>query len=181
MVQLQAKPYKNESDDYLALGSSFGMMMVFLCSIIYKYAELTNSEDIQDKMSIEQRGNYMVSALVLTLVMVASVMGSLVFAGVIVCVQIVVEVRAKASLRRLKYMHNNKWVECDELDDAQAFHLFLSHAWPAAQDRMRIVKARFKEALPSARVFLDVRPCPTNPCRSALHFVTSAGPTSLSF
>ena len=24
-------------------------------------------------------------------------------------------------------------------------HLFLSHAWPAAQDRMRIVKARFLE------------------------------------
>ena len=34
--------------------------------------------------------------------------------------------------------------------------LLCSHAWPAAQDRMRIIKARFAEALPSCRVFLDV-------------------------
>ena len=36
MVQLQAKPYKNDADDYLALAASFSMLMVFLCSIIYK-------------------------------------------------------------------------------------------------------------------------------------------------
>ena len=36
MVQLQASPYKNRSDDYLAVASSFSLLMVFFCSIIYK-------------------------------------------------------------------------------------------------------------------------------------------------
>ena len=36
MIQLQARPYKNESDNYLAVASSFSLTMLFLCSIIYK-------------------------------------------------------------------------------------------------------------------------------------------------
>ena len=37
MMQLQAKPYKNQSDDYLASASSFALLMTFFCSVIYKY------------------------------------------------------------------------------------------------------------------------------------------------
>ena len=36
MVQLQARPYKNQSDDYLAIASSFSLLMVFFCSTIFK-------------------------------------------------------------------------------------------------------------------------------------------------
>ena len=32
MVQLQAAPYKSQSDDYLAVASSFSLLMVFFCS-----------------------------------------------------------------------------------------------------------------------------------------------------
>ena len=84
LVQLQAKPYKNPSDDYLASSASFAMLMIFICSvpfptaplylpllnvylaalhsyvrlppqIIYKYVELTDAKDIVEKMSLEQR------------------------------------------------------------------------------------------------------------------------------
>ena len=54
MVQLQASPYKSQSDDYLATASSFSLLMVFFCCIIYKFASLTASEDLQSKMSLEQ-------------------------------------------------------------------------------------------------------------------------------
>ena len=74
----------------------------------------------------------------------------------LVLVQISIEIKERMKLRRLKYAVTGKWVECKQLDDPQAFHLFLSHAWPAAQDRMRIVKARFLECLPSCKTFLDV-------------------------
>ena len=43
----------------------------------------------------------------------------------------------------------------DPLDEG-SFHLFLSHAWPTAQDVMRVIKARFAVALPSCCIFLDV-------------------------
>ena len=52
MVQLQARPYKNPSDNYLAVASSFSLLMVYFCSVIYKYANLTASEELQKKMSI---------------------------------------------------------------------------------------------------------------------------------
>jgi hypothetical protein len=50
LVQLQAKPYKNAADDYLAAASSFALLMLFMCSIIFKYDALTASEDLQAKM-----------------------------------------------------------------------------------------------------------------------------------
>jgi len=156
MVQLQAQPYKTKSDDYLAAASSFSLLMVFFCSVIFKYASLTASEDLQDKMSIEQKGDFIISNTVLSIILIASVLSSLVFSAVLLVVQIIVEIKDRAKLRRLKYVATGEWVECKTLHDPQAYHLFLSHAWPAAQDRMRIVKARILEALPSCRTFLDV-------------------------
>ena len=35
LVQLQAKPYKNASDDYLASSASFAMLMLFVCSVLF--------------------------------------------------------------------------------------------------------------------------------------------------
>jgi len=158
MVQLQASPYKNDMDDYLAQGSSFSLLMVFFCSIIYKYDALTASEDLQTKMSIEQKDKFIVPNVLLSAILILSVLGSLLFAGVLVVLQIVVDIKDRMKLRRLKHAATGKWVELQPAahGDPQAFHLFLSHSWPAAQDRMRIVKARLREALPSCRTFLDV-------------------------
>ena len=100
--------------------------------------------------------DYGISSVLLSLILFASVVGAVLVAAALVAIQISIEARNLAKLRRLKYVKNAKWVECCELRDPQAYHLFLSHAWPAAQDRMRIVKERFLEACPSMRVFLDV-------------------------
>jgi hypothetical protein len=156
LIQLQAKPYKNPSDDLLASASSFALLMVFLCSIFYKYASLIDSEELQAKMSDEQREDYITSSLALSVILIVSVLGSILAAAVLAAVQVAQEIRKRMALRLLKYAKDGKEVVCKRLTDAQAFHLFLSHAWPAAQDRMRIVKERFGECLPSARVFLDV-------------------------
>ena len=162
LVQLQAKPYKVPTDDLLASASSFSLLMVFLCSVFYKYAALTNSEELQEKMSQEQKDDYITSSLTLSFVLILSVLGSILAAAGLACAQVIGEMRARMKLRLIKYASNGKEVVCKVLTDAsgmadaQAFHLFLSHAWPAAQDRMRIVKERFAEALPSAKVFLDV-------------------------
>ena len=86
-------------------------------------------------MSIEQRDDYIISNVALGVILIASVLCSLLFAGVLVAVQIAIEIKDRAKLRRLKYAENDEWVECKQLIDPQAYHLFLSHAWPAAQDR----------------------------------------------
>jgi hypothetical protein len=180
--------------------------MLFFCAVIYKYDALTGSDDLQDKMSLEQvlkhsqgnplprfaipdrprlcsqRENFIVPDWALSLLLLHSVWSSLLVAGALVVVQVATDVRNDANLRRLKYVETGLWVECKQLFDAQAYHLFLSHACassarhgdlpqtkgsevnrpqfslagPAAQDRMRAVKARLLECLPSCRTFLDV-------------------------
>ena len=136
---IRDRPYKNKSDDYLAVASSFSLLMVFFCSVIYKYDALTLSDDLRAKMSLEQRDDYIVDNVLLSIVLLASVLGALVVAALLVLVQIVMEIKNNAKLRRLKYASSGKWVECKQLTDPQAYHLFLSHAWPAAQDRVSTV------------------------------------------
>ena len=134
-------------------------MAAVICSIFFKYTSLTETEDIQNKMSREQQDDYIVSQLAVSAVLVASVLGSLVVVALIAIVQAIVEARKRAALRRLKYVKTGKWVEMPQLDDPQAFHLFLSHAWPAAQDRMRSITAGPRIALIS-RMLLSRRSCP---------------------
>lgn len=155
MVQLQVRPFKRPGDNYLALAASFSLMMLFLCSIIYKLVALTDQEELQEKMSLEQKRRYVVPSLVLSTILFASVAGCLVATAVILAVQLVVDVRERSKLRRLRYEKTGREVVLPPVEE-RAFHLFLSHAWPTAQDRMRIVKERFADALPSCKVFLDV-------------------------
>ena len=70
--------------------------------------------------------------------------------------QVVSAANALRKLKLLKHLRDGKLVVLPPLDDPQASHLFLSHAWPHGQDRMRIIKARLEVSLPSCRIFLDV-------------------------
>jgi hypothetical protein len=65
---------------------------------------------------------------VLNMFLLHSVWSSLVVAGALVVVQVAADVRHDANLRRLKYVQTGLWVECKQLFDPQAYHLFLSHA-----------------------------------------------------
>jgi len=156
MIQLKAQPYKGITDDALAQATSFCLLMFFFCCVIYKYDSLMASDDLQVKMSSEQRDNFIVPDWVLSTILLHSVWSSLLVAGGLVVLQIATDVKNNAKLRRLKYVETGLWVECKPLADPREYHLFLSHAWPAAQDRMRAVKARLLECLPSCRTFLDV-------------------------
>ena len=112
--------------------------MVFLCSLIYKYDALTASDDLKSKMSVEQLDVYVVPQLLLSVILIVGVIGSLVFAGVLVFVQFVVEVTQQKKLRRLKYAATGQWVVCKQLEDPQAFHLFLRSVAVASNGRQRL-------------------------------------------
>ena len=93
------------------------------------------------------------------MVLVLSIYGSLLAAALLVIIEMQLKTKKDAALKRLKYAASGARVVCESLSDPAAFHLFLSHAWPSAQDRMQIVKQRFVEVLPSCRVFLDIDAC----------------------
>lgn len=133
MFQLQAKPYRSNSDDYLACASSFSLLVLFICSTIYKYDELTSSVDVQSKMSTEQKDDYIINSLVLSVCVIVSAVGALVSAAVILGVQSAVELRKWRQQKRLRYVKGRGDVSLGPPGDLtskdnhmQLYHLFLS-------------------------------------------------------
>jgi len=77
-IQLQAQPYKRTTDDVLGTACSLGLLFMFICCILFKYATLTNTEEIQDKMSNEQKVDYVASTVFISTLLLVGVLGSLV-------------------------------------------------------------------------------------------------------
>jgi len=161
LFQIQASPYASMADDFLASAVSFGLVTVFLCSIAFKYDSLVGLEDISSKMSIEQQGYYIVNQMLLSIIMLASVVGALVFSLVLFVVQFGVEARRlqqevqSLKARRLRYKTSDMQAHAPAIAQ-EGFHNFLSHVWGTGQDQMRIVKQRLLEMIPDLQVFLDV-------------------------
>ena len=108
MVQLQARPYRRASDNYLALASSFCVLILFTVSILYKYDELTASVDVEAKMSLEQKEDYLYSHSLSHLILFTSVTGSLFSAAAILFVQLGQEALRKSRVRRLIVARDNR-------------------------------------------------------------------------
>ena len=162
LLQVQAAPYKAMSNDHLASVCSFSLSTVFLCCLGYKYAGLTDLEDIRAKMNRGQKGVYIFDTAILTTIIVLCVFAALVASTLIFFIQVAVESVRRRRLaladkaRRLRYAKNDKEVLAPPLTTKGVYHTFLSHVWGTGQDQMRIVKQRLLEIIPGLSVFLDV-------------------------
>uniref|UniRef100_A0A7S4JF41 TIR domain-containing protein n=1 Tax=Prymnesium polylepis TaxID=72548 RepID=A0A7S4JF41_9EUKA len=161
LVQVQAQPFINMSDDLFSSSLGFCTVIIFLCAYAFKNAALTGLASIQDKMSLEQRTLYVIDQGLLTAISFITVIGAIIVGGCIFVVQFLAEVARlkrealKDRRRRLRYVSTGKEVEVPALTDGE-FHLFLSHVWGSGQDQMRVVKQRLVEMLPTSKNFLDV-------------------------
>ena len=159
--QVQAAPYNDIADDYLASGASFSLLILFLCSIGFKFALLTDNADVWGKMSKEQRHIYGIPVVTLSIIVVLSIIASLAMSAVLFLVQLTQEgarMRREALMkkaRRLRQRANHAEVTAPKID-VQGYHVFLSHVWGTGQDQMRIIKQRLLEMIPGLSVFLDV-------------------------
>ena len=139
--QVQAAPYNDMSDDYLAAVSSFSLLILFLCCIGFKYSALIELPGIWARMSGEQQDVYGINTGVLTIIVMLSIVGSLVCAGVLFVIQFLAEgarLRKEAlasKARRLRYKDSN--AECQPPAIAETYyHTFLSHVWSTGQDQV---------------------------------------------
>jgi len=154
-IQLVANPYKLMADGLLASSCSFCVLIIFLCSVLYKIHTFTLSDTIRHVMSAEERAQMALQNV--DLVCMFSVIGSLMFGLVILVIQVVVHKRQQrlAATKRLSY--NKAPVQLsDDLPEGKRFHLFLSHVWGTGQDVMRNIKQLLKDMVPGIRCFLDV-------------------------
>ena len=174
-VQLHACPYRLRSNDYFGLIASFLLTMVFVTCVFYKYESVMELDDIQNKLSPEQRDVFDVYTVPLSMMLFGSIIGVIVAGAGIVLVHIAYDARLEqlAWRGRLRYKKGSdqlKGVDAKAdtpvqlpLPDrngkpAKKYHVFLSHTQrqAAGQDQMRIVKQRLKTLLPECEIFLDV-------------------------
>jgi len=161
VVQLLSMPYHSFTDNYLAIGCSLLMVVLFLASIFYKFAMLTDLQALQDRMSYEQNEDFILLHKPLVLVLILSILGALILSAVLIAVQAGQHARERVSRERAAKARRLHWSGTDAevfappiADDA--YHLFLSHVWTSGQDQMRIIKQRLLELVPDLTVFLDV-------------------------
>ena len=173
--QLQANPFARTTDDFLAAACSFCLTVCFLCCVCYKLNTLTELKDMQDRMSLEQKTDFVLPTVPLTAILIACSFASIgIFAGLLGTtyrkerIQQLKEARI-AKLRRLHYVSNGNEVSCEQPNEPlpkwtrrvhppllAGWHLFLSHNWREGQSDMKLIKSRLHEMCPDLNVFLDV-------------------------
>ena len=141
IIQMQARPFREPTDDYMALACGILLTGLFVVSIGFKYGALTQLTDLQERMSLEQKADYLVSHVLLSAIAVVCCVGTFVVLAVILAVQArnearrtVREARA-AKARRLRYLNNGREVDPPAIHEKH-FHLFLSHAWAQGEGAM---------------------------------------------
>ena len=118
----------NVTDTAFFATGSFLLVVLFLGCLILKYRDLTEMQDIQIHMSIEQKEDYLLPISALTYVFFLAVLGTLLLSVLILFVQrahdILLERREAitAKARRLKYMDSDKEVAAPQISDGM-FHL----------------------------------------------------------
>jgi len=149
MVQQQAVPYTNRANGFLAVASSFSLLMFYFCCTVYKFDALTSSS-LQEFMSEEQQRNYVTPDATFSVILFLSVLGSLLFAGVLVVVHTVIE-----TTRILKPKWGVDLPTCEwHIKQGQEFSCFLSHYKVEAGAEARYLKDSLDKML-SCPAYLD--------------------------
>lgn len=164
LSQMQAGPYKDTADDFIANSASFSLAVVYLCSLMFKVATLTEMEEVLERISLEQRADYYVPSVTISWILLTAVVGALLLSFGLLLAQLARERTAMArelksrKARRLRNKRTHEEVMVPPIPDEpkRHFHIFLSHVWGTGQDQMRIVKQRLLEMMPDLHCFLDV-------------------------
>ena len=97
-------------------------------------------------MSREQKSTFVVDNGILTIIVIAAVLLSLVFSAGLFLVQVAAEAKrardeaAKNKARRLRYRKDDKEVPAPEVEEG-GYHTFLSHVWGTGQDQSNPCRA----------------------------------------
>ena len=131
VVQAQAMPYRSQIDNYVGIGCSFSLAVLFLACIFYKVTSLTELQSLQARMSYEQQEDFVLPAGALTFIIFLSVIGTLVLSTVLFVMQVAQRTRdfnRQAALKQqllLRYARTNEPVQLHALEPGH-HHLFLS-------------------------------------------------------
>uniref|UniRef100_A0A7S3C1C2 TIR domain-containing protein n=1 Tax=Haptolina ericina TaxID=156174 RepID=A0A7S3C1C2_9EUKA len=157
----------------MAAACSLALVVLFILCGLYKFAALTDLDDVQRVMSLELKLDYLTSYVSLSTILMLACLSAFLVLGSIVTVLAFEDERRRrhdarvALARRLRYkdggeevdlgaLRKNAGFSTQKLQKNDEFQLFLSHNWKHGQSEMRIVKKALLEMLPGIQVFLDV-------------------------
>ena len=147
---MQARPFKRLTDDFVALASSVALVTLFLGCLVIKVGTLTELQAVKEILPEEFRVQFDVPSAFLSVILLASVVGSIAFSFAIALKQAKDEKEREArearaaSARRLRYVRDGSEVLLgppvvpepapppSAISNAinraaKDFHLFLSH------------------------------------------------------
>ena len=148
-LQMHVAPFKDPTDNYLANSCSFSLSAVFLCSIMFRIAELTERQVLLDQVPVEQQGDFYVPVVALSGVLCGCVIGALALSFAILLLQLARERKRLAHEARLRKLPTCDWV----LSANHGYVCFLSHFKAEAGAEARYLKDSLDQML-GASVFL---------------------------
>lgn len=101
-IQLTAAPFRRPDDNFLASACSLALAVLFLLSILYKYAALTQLDKVQGVMSAELQHDYSPSFVMLSGIMWCACISALAVLALIVISQAAAAARRQMTTRRLQ-------------------------------------------------------------------------------
>jgi len=148
IVQLKAAPYRNREDGFLADASSFSLLILYFCCTVYKFDTLMAADNLQ--MTDEQLEKYSVPGTTFSAILFFSVLGSLLFAGMLVVAQATIEMKSMLKPTWGLGVPTCEW----QLKPDQQFSCFLSHYKVEAGAEARYLKDALDKML-SCPAYLD--------------------------
>ena len=170
VMQTQARPFRRESDGFLAMADGFLLTVIFTCCFLIQVNTLNEQtlitkqgeEPLVKRLTPELRDRFSTSTGLLAVCLIISVLGGLLLSIGILMHQFGQERRREQEARHLRSMRRLRFFATKQPvilagDRTSGYHLFLSHCWKCGgQDIMRVIKQRMKEMSPDVRCFLDV-------------------------
>ena len=144
-----AMPFKDDSDNYFAKACGFALSTVFFFSVVLKVGVL--AEAVDTVLTVDLRRRYVFNAALVSIGMIAAIVGALALATLMAFHQLVKEAR-KPLIRTVA----TKAIPDIPLQQGHRWHLFLSHIWGTGQDQCATIKRQLCLLLPDASIFLDV-------------------------
>ena len=89
---------------------------------------------MRERLSPEQRTQFQVHSVMLSVILLAFLFGTLCFSGLVMFCQFAIESRNEYKVRRLRWHRNGQQVQPPRIG-AGEFHVFLSHQWESGQDQ----------------------------------------------
>ena len=152
VAQVLASPFRNTTDNFVALNLSVSLAFLFLCCSFFKFATITELESVQAQLSIEQNTDFVLPNGLLVFCLICCLFGTWVLTACI----LIVHMARWGPRPVLHWKERGVLVESLMLQSNDHFHIFISFVFRSGLQQAMAIKSMLQTALPGLRCFFAV-------------------------